>query len=186
VTWAYAKRYVGPVEAKQVIWQGCPYDGIAWRPHDLEETIVYSICALGFALLAAGLSWFFLAFASSTLGYALVGRLYHDAYFRRRIRYELSTEGLEIWICGRKTPEREFQLAQLRDLKPQFVTRSGRGTIELPPGGWAAETPWFDRWNRLVPAMYPARRLELIEDVESVAALMRREARRSIRAPRSG
>ena len=89
-------------------------------------------------------------------------------------------------IESRPAPECRFDIYRLRDVTPQIVTRSGRGTIELPPGGWAAQPEWINRWDRFVPAMYPCRRLELIEDVEEVAGMTRREARAEQRLDGSG
>jgi hypothetical protein len=164
-----------------IIWTARPYPGPAWRPGDLSS--VLTILSITAAVLASAFAYgadpFFLILFALVSGYLLVGRFYHDAYLRRRLRYELSIEGLTIWVDGRDAPECVFRLAQLGNVRPQFVTGSGRGTIELPPGGWAAQPAWMNRWDRDVPAMYPCRRLELIDDVEAVAEILRREARRS-------
>lgn len=87
-------------------------------------------------------------------------------------------KGLAIWKVGRDAPECVFDLIRLREVRPQFVTKSGRGTIELPPGGWATQPEWMNRWDRFVPAMYPCRRLELLDDVEAVAETIRLHARK--------
>lgn len=135
---------------------------------------VFSVVAAVGLFIGYTSNWFFFAWVLLLSGYALVGRFYHDAALRRRIRYKLSNQDLTIWIDGRETPECMLDLFQLRNLTPQFVTRSGRGTIELPPGGWATQPDWTNRWDKMLPAMYPCRRLELIDDVEKVADLIRR------------
>lgn len=163
------------MDPERTIWSGRPYPGLAWRPRDVSFTIVTGLWSSIALYMSYGSSWFFFAVMTLVAGYLLLGRLYHDAHLRRRIRYELSTAGLAVWIDGREAPECEFDLFSLRNVEPQFVTRSGRGTIELPPGGWAAQPAW-SRWDRDVPAMYPCRRLELIDDVEAVAEMIRRQA----------
>lgn len=169
-----------------MIWTGRPYPGLAWRPHDLPSTLLPALVA-GVALTAGiaygeGMIFFIVVMLFS--GYLLAGRFYHDAWLRRRLRYELSEAGLTIWVEGGDAPECEFPLLQLRNVRPQFTTRSGRGTIELPPGGWAAQPFWMNRWDRYVPAIYSCRRLELIEDVEAVAEMIRRAARAALDEPR--
>ena len=127
-----------------------------------------------------GLGFLFATAAVLFLGYLLIGRFYHDAWLRRRLRYELSNGGLRVWKDGRDVPECTIGLTELIHVEPQFVTQSGRGTIELPPGGWSAQPGWMNRWDRDLPALYPCRRLELIEDVEAVAATIRRAARAAL------
>jgi hypothetical protein len=165
------------MDPDRIIWSGRPCPGVAWRPQDLSSSLVTALWAPAALFIGYGSNWFFFTLVLLAAGYALLGRFVHDAHLRRRIRYELSTQGLAVWIDGRHAPECVFDLYSLRNVKPQFVIPSGRGTIELPPGGWAERPEWINRWDRDVPAMYPCRRLELIEGVEAVAELIRREAR---------
>lgn len=145
----------------------------------MATAIVVLVIVLAMGLSFAESPFFFTLFLLMA-GYLVLGRFYHDALLRRRVRYELSEHGLAVWLDGRDAPECVFTLFQLRNVTPLWVLSSGRGTIELPPGGWAAEPEWFNRWDKDVPAMYPCRRLELIDDVQSVADMIRSEARRAI------
>jgi hypothetical protein len=67
--------------------------------------------------------------------YLLIGRFFHDAILREEISYRLTESGLEVWRRGGTSPECTIELHRLVDLNPRFVTASGRGTVELPPGG---------------------------------------------------
>lgn len=166
-----------------IVWIGRPIGGPAWRPQDLSPTLFTSFWAAVtlWLMLALGGSVFFTILVVMFSSYSLVGRFYHDASLRRRIRYELTSEGLAVYLEGRPEPKCLFPLADLRHVTPLFVKRSGVGTIELPPGGWASHPVFIDRWDLLVPAMYPCRRLELIPDVEAVAEMICRESRRQAR-----
>lgn len=170
---------IGNMDPPDIIWTARPYPGLAWRPQDLSITTMAVLFAafVVFMTISQGSSWFFTIIALLLSGYLLLGRFHHDAHLRRRIRYELSSRHLTVWVDGRDVPECVIELLHLRDVAPQFVTGSGRGTIELPPGGWAAEPEWMNRWDRDVPAMYPCRRLELVDDVRAVADMIRRKAR---------
>lgn len=168
----------------RTIWGGRPYSGLAWRPQDLSISLVAGVWTAGGLFITYHSSWLPFGLMLSCCGYALVGRFYHDAALRRRIRYELTSQGLAVWIDGRDAPECLIDIFQLRHVRPQFVTGSGRGTIELPPAGWAAQPAWVNRWDRLLPAIYPCRRVELIEDVEAVAALFREQAAASLATTR--
>jgi hypothetical protein len=168
------------------LWNGRPDPGPALRPQDLP--------LLAFELLWTSVGAF-LSYRESGLvfglflllsAYLLFGRFFHDAALRWRLRYALSADGLAVWKEGRPAPECVIDLLRLRDVVPKFVTPGGRGTIELPPGGWAAQPAWINRWDRSVPAVYPCRRLELIDDVEAVAALMRAQARLKQDGPAGG
>lgn len=145
----------------------------------MATAVVVLVIVLVMGLSFAERPFFFTLFLLMA-GYLVLGRFYHDALRRRRIRYELTEQGLAIWIDGRDAPECVFTLFQLRNVAPLWISSSGRGTIELPPGGWAAEPKWFNHWDKDVPAMYPCRRLELIDDVQSVADMIRSEARKAI------
>lgn len=168
------------MDTPPVIWTARPYGGLAWRPQDLQPTILVALWAIASVLLT-------LSFGSSALfsgavflltAYLLIGRFYHDAHLRRRLRYELTNEGLAIWVEGSETPQCSFELFDLRNVSPKFVKATGMGTIELPPGGWATHPVLINNWDLFVPTMYPCRRLELISDVEAVAEMIRREARK--------
>ena len=81
---------------ERTIWSGRPYPGLAWRPRDLSFTIVISLWTAAALFMSYGRSWFFFGFALLFSSYILVGRFYHDAALRRRIRYELSAKELTV------------------------------------------------------------------------------------------
>lgn len=150
----------------QVLWSGRPAKGLAWRPQDRGYTMTFSLVGLvGLVMSLNDERWFFSALLMLFLAYLLVGRFYHDAALRERISYRLTTKGLEVWREGELGPHCVIELHRLTNLRPQFITQTGRGTAELPPGGWADRPEWVNLWDRLVPAMYPCRRLELVDDL---------------------
>jgi hypothetical protein len=146
----------------------------------LSPTITVALWASAsvFLTLSFGSSVLFSGAVFLATVYLLIGRFYHDALLRRRLRYELTSEGLAIWVDGSETPRCSFEIFDLRNVSPEFIKPTGIGTIELPPGGWATHPIIINNWDRLVPTMYPCRRLELIADVETVAELIRAEARK--------
>lgn len=160
-----------------VLWSGRPAQGLAWRPQDFGHTATYTLVgAVVLFMSIKGEHWFFFALSLAVLAYVLVGRFYHDAALRKRISYMLTQRGLEVWRDGKARPECLIDLHRLNNLQPLFITNLGRGTVELPPGGWARQPEWFDRWDSMVPAMYPCRRLELLDDVLPTLETIRREA----------
>lgn len=84
------------MDADRIIWSARPSHGLAWRPHDLFSSLVTSLWAPVELFISFGSNWFFFTLAMLAAGYALLGRFYHDAHLRRRIRYELSTKGLAL------------------------------------------------------------------------------------------
>jgi hypothetical protein len=163
-----------------VLWSGRPAQGLAWRPQDLGYTIIFSLVGLiGLVMSLRDEKWFFSALLILFLAYLLVGRFYHDAALRKTISYRLTTQGLEVWRDGEHLPHCVVELHRLTKLRAQFITRSGRGTAELPPGGWADRPEWVNRWDRMVPAMYPCRRLELVDDLLATLEIIRTEASRA-------
>jgi hypothetical protein len=159
-------------------WEGRPYPGLAWRPHDLRDAVIgglFLVLVLGFVVGDAPI-WVTVFFGAHA-AYFLLLRFFHDAYLRSRISYRLADHALEIWIDGETAPRCSFRIALLADVRPQFVRPSGHGTIELPPGGWATQPRWINNWDRLIPAAYPCRRLELVPDAEGVAEMLRSRAR---------
>lgn len=162
-----------------VLWSGRPGQGIAWRPQDFGHTVIFSIVGAIGLIMSFGGNWIFFALWLATLAYALVGRLYHDAALRKRVSYLLTKRGLEIWRDGKANPDCNIELHRLTKLRPVFMTKSGQGTVELPPGGWATQPLGANRWDSLVPAIYPCRRLELLDDVLPVLETIRDEACRA-------
>lgn len=164
----------------QVLWSGRPAQGLAWRPQDRSYTLIFSLVGLAGLVMSLGYDeWFFSALLMLFLAYPLVGRFYHDAALRERISYRLTRLGLEVWRDGDSEPHCVIELHRLTNLRPQFITRTGRGTAELPPGGWADRPEWVNRWDRLVPAMYPCRRLELVDDLLTALQVISTEASRA-------
>ena len=163
-----------------VFWSGRPGQGLAWRPQDLGYTTIFSLVGLvGLVMSLRDGEWLFFPLLTLFLAYLLIGRFYHDAALRKRISYRLTMHGLEVWRDGEHTPHCVVELHRLTNLRPQFITKSGRGTAELPPGGWAERPEWVNRWDRLVPAMYPCHRLELIDDLLTTLDIIRTEASRA-------
>lgn len=163
-----------------VLWSSRPAQGLAWRPQDLGYTTIFSLVGLvGLVMCLRDEKWLFSALLILFLAYLLVGRFYHDAALRKRISYRLTMQGLEVWRDGDHLPYCVIELHRLTKLRPQFLTRDGRGTAELPPGGWADRPEWVNRLDRLVPAMYPCRRLELIDDLLTALKIISTEASRA-------
>jgi hypothetical protein len=93
-----------------VLWRSRPAQGLAWRPQDLGYTVTFSLAGIvGLAMSLSDERWFFSAPLTLFLAYLLVGRFYHDAALRKRISYQLTRQGLEVWRDGDQLPYCVFE-----------------------------------------------------------------------------
>lgn len=134
-------------QGEQLIWTGRPVQGLRLRKADLF-LIPFSLLWGGFAIgweigvIVMGADWFFALFGIPfvLIGlYLIIGRFFHDAWYRSKVYYGMTEE--ELFIKRPKRVENiPFTSIKNLDVKEE---KNGRGSLSFQMGVSAKkkETP---------------------------------------------